>query len=101
MVRSDRGLAGRNFLRKGHAEYFYKRYVKEKYDVEIAFLEGDATYFTAQSTNPMSVKYAWVHTDMIKNPWSEECFPNKAEECKSYAAYDRVLAVSQSVKRRI
>lgn len=92
------GVAGRNLLRKGHAEYFYKRYVKEKYDVEIAFLEGDATYFTAQSTNPMSVKYAWVHTDMIKNPWSEECFPNKAEECKSYAAYDRVLAVSQSVK---
>lgn len=92
------GVAGRAFLRKGHAEYFYKKCLKEKYDVEIAFLEGDATYLTAQSTNPMSVKYAWVHTDMITNPWSEECFPNREEERKAYATYDRVLAVSESVK---
>lgn len=91
-------IIGRIFLRKGNAKRFYDKYITESYDVEIAFLEGEVTRLIAKSGNPHSVKYAWVHTDMLKNPWSEKCFPNQEEERNDYIAYDRVLAVSESVK---
>ena len=45
----------------------YKKYVKNVYDVEIAFVEGFVTKLVANSTNKYSKKYAWIHTDMIKN----------------------------------
>lgn len=91
-------IIGRFFLRKVSPAYFYKKHIHEKFDVEIAFLEGEATSLVAQSPNKESVKYAWLHTDMIKNPWSEKCYANPEKEKEAYKAYDRVLAVSSSVK---
>lgn len=44
----------------------YKKYVKNEYDIEIAFVEGFVTKLVANSTNKYSKKYAWIHTDMIK-----------------------------------
>lgn len=89
---------GTYLLRKVSPEYFYKHYISGDYDVEIAFLEGEATSLVAQSKNTRSVKYAWVHTDMIKNPWTKKCYKNFEQEKKAYKKYDRVLAVSESVK---
>lgn len=91
-------VIGRYFLRKKNAKYFYTKYLDAEYDVEIAFLEGEATRLVAQSSNPYSVKYAWLHTDMIKNPWSSKCYPNQEAEQETYRVYDRIIAVSSSVK---
>ena len=91
-------VIGTYILRKISPKYFYDHYIAGDYDVEIAFLEGEATSLVAQSKNPDSVKYAWVHTDMIKNPWTDKCYKNFEQEKEVYSKYDRVIAVSKSVK---
>ena len=91
-------VVGSKIMRKVTAVPFYKKVIDEEYDVEIAFIEGDATKFIAQSPNKKSVKYAWVHTDLIKNNWCEKCYRNEQEEKEVYSRFERVIAVSTSVK---
>ena len=43
---------------KEDCEKIYKKYVKNEYDVEIAFVEGFVTKLVANSTNKYSKKYA-------------------------------------------
>ena len=49
------------FFNKNHV---YKKYIKNKYDTEIAFLEGPITNLFAISNNNVK-KIAWVHNDIL------------------------------------
>ena len=76
----------------------YKKYVKNVYDVEIAFVEGFVTKLVANSTNKYSKKYAWIHTDMIKNNHADDNYSNFKEHKKIYSKFDTIFAVSEYVK---
>lgn len=76
----------------------YKKYVKEKYDIEIAFIEGFATKFIASSPNKKSRKICWVHTDMICNTHADACYSSLDEEKNVYEKYHKIIAVSESVR---
>lgn len=80
---------------------FYSLFVKGKYDVEVAFIEGYATRIVSGSTNKKSKKIAWVHTDLEKNHWTQIAYKNVQEEQKSYQRYDMIVAVSDAVKEVI
>lgn len=77
--------------------WFYRLFIKGKYDTEVAFIEGYATRIVSGSTNPKSKKIAWVHTDLEQNHWTEIAFRTKKEETKVYHCFDIVVGVSQSV----
>lgn len=77
---------------------FYFLYIKGKYDVEIAFIEGESTKIISGSNNRHSKKYAWVHIDLINNPWTDITYKSLEEEKNCYRKYNRVLCVSSSVK---
>lgn len=81
------------------SKLFYKLYIKEKYDVEIAFIEGESTKIVAGSGNKNSKKLAWVHIDLQENPWTDFLYKDKKEEKKHYLEYDKIICVSQSVKQ--
>ena len=57
----------------------YRWMIHEKYDVEVAFVEGFATRLIAASPNKHSKKLAWVHTDMEKNPYASASYKSEAE----------------------
>ena len=80
-------------------EEIYKKYVTEKYDVEIAFVEGFVTKLVAASWNPNSKKICWLHIDMEKNPYADAYFTSLGEERAIYKKYDNIIGVSQSVKK--
>lgn len=44
---------------------YYKKYIKEDYDVEIAFLEGPITRLFSTKNNKTK-KIAWIHNDIAK-----------------------------------
>lgn len=77
----------------------YKKAIKEKYDVEIAFLEGKISKFVANSTNIDSKKIAWIHTD-INNVIGINIFKNIDEEIETYSKFDKIVCVSEEVKKR-
>lgn len=78
-------------------KYFYKfiyRYtIKEKYDIEISFLEGPTTKIVSESK---SKKIAWIHTDMNKLRWSSRFYKNEKEEVNIYSKYDKLIFVSKN-----
>lgn len=71
----------------------YPLVIREKYDVEIAFLECFPTRLLAGSTNKDGVKLAWVHCDLAKKHLRPSYF-------FAYRSFDRVVCVSRPVQER-
>jgi len=86
------------FWRHINCEKIYKRYIKENYDIEVAFLEGISAKIIANSTNEKSKKISWIHVDLINEKKTEKFFKNKQEEKETYKKFDNIVAVSEHVK---
>lgn len=70
----------------------YPLYIKDDYDIEVAYLECGATKVMAASTNKNALKLAWVHCDLQKKGNTDEKYG------RYYSKFDKVVCVSQSVK---
>lgn len=77
----------------------YRIFVRERYDVEIAFIEGVPTKIISGSFRENVKKYAWVHIDLEKQPYSTFCYKNIENEKKAYAKFDDVYCVSSQCKK--
>lgn len=74
----------------------YPLYIKDDYDIEVAYLECGPTKIIASSTNKKAVKIAWVHCDLKK----KEGFADSIERSrKYYEKYDKIVCVSENVKQ--
>lgn len=78
-------------LLKHFPKVMYKLFIKKRYDVEIAFLEGfPCTYLLANSNNKDSKKIAWVHTDLSKSDAI-----SKEDAFRIYSEIDEFICVSK------
>ena len=77
-------------------KWFYRRFIQDDYDVEIAFLEGFPTKILAASENPY--KYAWVHTDLYHYYGHRNLFRTIEENRQCYLTYRKIFCVSQLAK---
>lgn len=78
-------------------QVFYKLFVRKKYDVGIAFIEGYATRIVSGAPIDMK-KICWVHTDMTDNHWTSVAFHSDKEEKSVYCSYDKVVCVSKKAE---
>lgn len=92
------GILYKIFSKMCSPSRLYKWLIKDKYDVEIAFLEGLPTKIIAGSCNQRSRKIAWIHTDLQQFMDSDYCFHNLEEQKRCYEKYNTVVAVSEKVK---
>ncbi|MGI6248149.1 MAG: glycosyltransferase [Acutalibacteraceae bacterium] len=75
----------------------HRVFFRERYDIEVAFCEGYAARLIAASPDKKSKKIAWIHTDVINNPWSEKIHGSAEKERACYNKFDAVCCVSDSV----
>lgn len=75
-----------------------KYFIRGNYDVEVAFCEGYSTKIIGNSGKKNCKRIAWVHTDVIKNPWSEKIFGSAEEEKKCYEKFDAIVCVAETMK---
>lgn len=80
------------------ASILHKLIIKEKYDYEIAFMEGASTKVISGCHNRKTKKYAWIHTDMEKYRWSQRSYKNVKEEKRAYSHIDKIFAVSSDTR---
>lgn len=74
----------------------YPFYIKDDYDIEVAYLEFGSTKILSRSTNKHAKKIAWVHSDLKRKL---DNAPNALEKAKKqYDAFDSIVCVSQTVK---
>lgn len=78
----------------------HRLFVREKYDIEVAFLEGICAKFVANSPNKNSRKYAWIHVDLEKQDKSSKIFKSFNEERKTYEKFNKIICVSKDVRRK-
>lgn len=73
----------------------YKKYIKNDYDIEIAFLEGAITRIFSTANNN-TVKIAWIHNDISKVFGNN--FKSKLKRIidkKIYSKYNKLVFVSK------
>ena len=85
-------------FRKLPPKWVYHYFFKEKYDVEIAFIEGYATKIIGNSSNSKSKKIAWVHIDLFANHWTKSEYSSIDEEIKVYQNFNHIFCMAESVK---
>lgn len=71
----------------------YPLYIREDYDIEVAYLECGPTKFLAGSTNKNALKLAWVHCDFLKRN-----FQPTMQLQRIYQKYDKIVCVSKTVQ---
>ena len=90
--------AGIKFIYHAPVSLVYRLFVKEEFDIEVAYIEGFATKLISSSKNLNSKKYAWVHIDTTKNEYADRSFANMEEQIKTYTKYNRIICVSDTVR---
>lgn len=90
-----RCLAGRKILNYWYRfctefKLTYQLYIRDNYDIEVAFLECGATKVMAASTNKHAAKFAWVHCDVKKKGLSPE------KTGKYYTKFNQIVCVSEA-----
>lgn len=76
----------------------YQKAVKQKYDIEIAFLEGNAVKIMSKSTNSKALKIAWVHIDLSCEHYTASLYEDTEQEYLTFSAFDRIFCVSSAVR---
>ena len=90
------GLTGLRSRLEAAAGLTYPLHIRDDYDLEVAYLEFGSTKILAGSTNKNAKKIAWVHSDLARKlDGSPE---TRAKLARQYAAYDRIVCVSQTAK---
>lgn len=73
--------------------WVYPLYIKDDYDIEVAYLECGPTKFLSGSTNKNALKLAWVHCDLEKKG-----IVSTKRLRKIYSSFDQVVCVSNNVR---
>ena len=84
-----------HIIRKIPAKSLFKFFVKDKYDIIVAFLEGNATRVLSGCTDKDTKKVAWVHIEMSSIKTS---FSDTKEAARVYNSFDKTVFVSNTVK---
>lgn len=71
----------------------FEELLNDRYDVEVAFLEGLAVKYIA-GRDSGAVKIAWIHTNMERFNWPRRFYNTDEEECGCYAKMDKLVFVS-------
>lgn len=80
------------------AKYLYKKYVKENYDIEIAFFGSEAMKIISGSTNFNATQLGWIHNMNLAGDISALGSYKKAK--KVYRNVKHIICVSQKSKEQ-
>ena len=83
--------------------YIYPRFCKlwlffQKYDTAIAAQEGMYAEYVSKYVHA-DKKILWIHNDISICHWTKRFFGDNTREATCYRAYDRVICVSEDVKK--
>lgn len=80
-------------LRLFSPKFLYRFFIKDKYDVVVAYLEGVPTRIVSGCTDLNTKKIAWVHTK-IDEIGVDKVFNGRQGMINAYQKFDQVICVS-------
>ena len=76
----------------------HRAFIKERYDIEVAFLEGVAARIVSGCEDPGTKTVCWVHTSLGEDAVFAAGFRSKREALSCFAQFDRIVCVSDGVR---
>lgn len=76
----------------------HKLCVRDKYDIEVSYLEGPSARVIAGCSNPDTKLVSWIHVEQRSIQKASRWFRSRSEAQKCYRRFDRTICVSQCVK---
>ena len=73
-------------------------FIKEKYDIEISYLEGPSARIISGCPYPDTKLVSWIHVEQHTKERAAQSFRSYKESVACYAEFDRTICVSGSVK---
>lgn len=79
----------------------HKLFIKDRYDIEIAFREGGPGRVISGCQDAQTKKYAWIHTTLRNRKIASRGYRNLHEFVKCCMKFDGIAAVSNVVKQSV
>lgn len=80
-------------------EQLHQRLIHDYYDIEVAYLEGPCARIISGCTCEKTKLVAWIHTEHQNKNRIARAFRTFGEAEKCYNRFDRIVCVSNSVKK--
>ena len=77
----------------------HKLYVKEHYDIEVAYLEGPPSRIISGCTDPDTKLISWIHVQQHHMAKLARSFRSAAEAKACYGRFHQIVCVSEFVKQ--
>lgn len=77
----------------------HRLFIKEKYDIEIAYLEGPSTRIVSGCPETNTKLVSWIHCCMKDQKTIANGFRNIKEAVTCYKKFDRIVCVSNDLKK--
>lgn len=77
----------------------HKLFVKDKYDIEVSYLEGPAARIISGCPHSETKLVSWIHVEQHTKKVASIAFRNYAESKKCYEKFDKTVCVSEFVKK--
>ena len=87
-----------HFMKLLTPEQLHKKYIKDTYDFEVAYLEGPCARIISGCPDPNTKLVSWIHVEQHTPQSAAGSFRSidEAEQC--YRRFDKVVCVSDTVK---
>ena len=72
--------------------------VKEKYDIEVSYLEGPSARIVSGCSDKSVKKVCWIHSTMTSNTSAAKGFRDIKEAIRCYSQFDKMVFVSEGVR---
>lgn len=94
--RSFPGIA--HVLKLFSPSFLYHRFVKDRYDIVISYLEGQTARIISGCKDEKTKKISWIHVEQHTLEQTAALFRNVREMRKCYGSFDRTVCVSEFVR---
>ena len=74
-------------------------FVKEQYDVEVSYLQGPSARIISGCLDPKTKLFCWIHIEQHTQERASASFRSYEESQKCYARFDKIVCVSETVKK--
>ena len=78
-------------------EQLHRLCVKEKYDIEVSYLEGPSARVISGCQEPDTKRICWIHSTMASAEEAAVPFRNVAEARRCYGRFHRIVGVSRTL----
>lgn len=88
-----------HFMKILSPSILHKCLIKEKYDIEVAYLEGPAARIISGCPDSNTKLVSWIHIEQKSKKNAARAFRSYNESVNCYQKFDRIVCVSETVKK--